>query len=189
MWVFRLHHSNKRAEVPFCAGGAVETAGGGLTARMQLLIWKSVQSAPYLFIYFCVCLRQAGLSAVGSPMAAGLNRPSEARTPARTPRLGLGKGWDLAGMWAWTPHPFTPLMVWEVSGENPPCRDTVRDPDLPLALRSEWLSPAPRWQRAPWVSGRLARGLTWVLCLPPSSYGSRERPVLTVRRPSGGAAR
>lgn len=28
---------------------------------MQLLIWKSFQSAPWLFIYFC--LRQAGLSA------------------------------------------------------------------------------------------------------------------------------
>lgn len=75
MWVLCLHHSNKRAEVPFCAGGAVETAGGGLTARMQLLIWKSVQSVPWWVIYFSVCLRQAGLSVVSSPVAAGLNHP------------------------------------------------------------------------------------------------------------------
>lgn len=68
-----LHHSNKWAEVCFCTGGATETAGGGLTARMQLLIWKSVQSMPGLFIYFSVCLRQAGLSAVSSPVAAGLH--------------------------------------------------------------------------------------------------------------------
>lgn len=97
MWVLRLHHSNKRAEVPFCAGGASETAGGGLAARMQLLIWKSVQSAPCLFIYFSVYLRQAGLSAVSSPVAAGLNHPLR---PEHLPTLlgwVWGGGWDSVG--------------------------------------------------------------------------------------------
>lgn len=34
--------------------GATEAASGSLTARMQLLIWKSFQSVPLLFIYFCL---------------------------------------------------------------------------------------------------------------------------------------
>lgn len=54
----------------------METAGGGLTARMQLFTWKSVQSAPAVFIYFCVCLKQGGLSAVSSLVAAGLSTSS-----------------------------------------------------------------------------------------------------------------
>lgn len=92
-----LHHSNKRAEVCFCSGGAAEAAGGGLTARMQLLIWKSVQSAPRLFIYFC-------LFEAGRPFSCQQPRGSRAeripRRPGHLPAL-LGSVWGGPGVGMW----------------------------------------------------------------------------------------
>lgn len=71
----------------------METAGGGLTARMQLLIWRPVQSAPRRFIYFPVC-RAGGLSAVSSLTAAGLSAlpPAPLRLAEHPPALP-GRVW------------------------------------------------------------------------------------------------
>lgn len=75
----------------------METAGGVLTAKMQLLIWRPVQSAPWWFIYLCL-RREAGLSAVSGLMAAELSvlPPvllwlAEHPPETRTFRQGLGR--------------------------------------------------------------------------------------------------